>query len=141
MNKKEFIIEAALRMVSQGMPVADIPQAARQLADELYHEAPIHHGKPDTDSIEELLKEVDRLEDEAIREEREDCKRNWPGRHPQKSGFAVRLHKVFESEDIHTVGDLLKRGSREFMKMRNVGKLCVETVDQALSNLYNITTW
>ena len=139
MNKKEFIIEAALRMVSQGMPVHNIPQAARQLADELYPEAPIHHGKPDTDSIEVLLKEVERLENEKVNEQKERHRdMNWTF---QRSGFAVRLHKVFESEDIHTVGDLLQRGRREFLKMRNVGKTSVELIDQALANLYNITTW
>lgn len=143
MNKKEFIIEAALRMVSQGMPVHDIPQAARQLADELFPEAPIHHGKPDTDSIEVLLKEVDRLDQENAKAETERYRQMYghDKYHPQKSGHAVRLHKVFQTADIKTVGDLLSQGSREFLKMRNVGQLCVEIVDQALVNLYNITTW
>ncbi|MBR1447335.1 MAG: hypothetical protein IJ588_01130 [Prevotella sp.] len=134
MNKKEFIIEAALRMVSQGMPITDIPQAARQLADELYPEAPVHHGKPETDPIEVLLKEVERVEIEKVRERGKTY-------HTQMSGFAVRLRNVFRSEEIFTVADLLKRGRREFQKMRNVGQLCIEVVDQAIQNLYNITVW
>lgn len=139
MNKKEFIIEAALRMVSQGMPVMDIPQAARQLADELFPETPIHHGKPETDSIEVLLKEVDRLEQEQLNKQRELYKATgWTF---QRSGFATRLHKAFKTEDINTVGDLTTRGRRELLKMRNVGKTSVELIDQALVNLYNITTW
>lgn len=143
MNKKEFIIEAALRMVSQGMPVHHIPQAARQLADELYPEASIHHGRSDTDSIEVLLKEVDRLDQENAKAETERYRQMYghDEYHAQKSGHAVRLQKVFKTADVKTVGDLLSRGSREFLKMPKVGKLCVEIVDQALVNLYDITTW
>lgn len=145
MNKKEFIIEAALRMVGnyQGVTMEDIAGMARDLADELYPEEPIHHGKPDTDSIEVLLKEVDRLDQENAKAETERYRQMYGHDmyHAQKSGHAVRLQKVFKTADVKTVGDLLSRGSREFLKMPKAGKLCVEIVDQALVNLYNITTW
>ena len=132
MNKKEFIIEAALRMVSQGMPVMDIPQAARQLADELYPEAPVHHGKPETDPIEVLIDEVRRVEEQHVKEKEY---------RSQKSGLDVRLGKVFYEKDIETVGQLLQLGRDKFRRLRKVGSLCVDIVNEALANLYNITVW
>lgn len=132
MNKREFIIEAALRMVSQGMPVAYITHVATRLADELFPGAPTHNGKPETDPIVVLLGEVGRLEKESVNEQ---------GRRSQISGLQSRLRLVLVAENILTVADLLKRGRIEFMKMRKVGKLCVETVDTALYNLYGIKSW
>lgn len=137
MNKNEFIIEAALRMVGnyQGVTMEDIAGMARDLADELYPEAPIHHGKPDTDSIEVLLKEVAKVEEQHVEELKKDY------RYRQKGGLDIRLRNAIASCSIETVGDLLKYGRRELQKTRNVGPHTVECVDEALLNLYNITTW
>lgn len=144
MNKKEFIIEAALRMVSQGMPVQNIPQAARQLADELYPETepepepePVTTDKHDYDvhPIEMVVKELDRIDFSDMMERRKD--------NPTavKVGYATRFHNCCKTFDIDTVGDLLNFGYRSFCKLRNMSKATADRVTQALQNLYGITTW
>lgn len=140
MNKKEFIIEAALRMVSQGMPVQDIPQAARQLADELYPEPkpePVTTDKHvyDVHPIEMVIKELDRIDFDDMMERRKD--------NPTavKVGYATRFHNCCKVVDIDTVGDLLNFGYKNFCNLRNMSKATADRVTQALQNLYGITTW
>ena len=56
-------------------------------------------------------------------------------------GYEVRLGKIFESNNIKTVGDLLRIGRRNFRKYRSVGGGSISRIDDALEDLYNIKGW
>ena len=56
-------------------------------------------------------------------------------------GYEVRLGKIFESNDIKTVGDLLRIGRRDFRKYRSVGGGSISRIDNALEMLYDIKGW
>ena len=56
-------------------------------------------------------------------------------------GYEVRLGKIFESNDIKTVGDLLRIGRRNFRKYRSVGGGSISRIDNALETLYDIKGW
>ena len=56
-------------------------------------------------------------------------------------GYGVRLGKIFESNNIKTVGDLLRIGRRNFMKCRSVGFGSISRIDNALETLYDIKGW
>ena len=56
-------------------------------------------------------------------------------------GYEVRLGKIFESNNIKTVGDLLRIGRRDFSKYRSVGGGSISRIDNALEMLYDIKGW
>ena len=56
-------------------------------------------------------------------------------------GYGVRLGKIFESNNIKTVGDLLRIGRRDFSKYRSVGGGSISRIDNALETLYDIKGW
>ena len=56
-------------------------------------------------------------------------------------GYEVRLGKIFESNNIKTVGDLLRIGRRDFRKYRSVGGGSISRIDNALETLYDIKGW
>ena len=56
-------------------------------------------------------------------------------------GYEVRLGKIFESNNIKTVGDLLRSGRRNFRKYRSVGGGSISRIDNALETLYDIKGW
>jgi hypothetical protein len=56
-------------------------------------------------------------------------------------GYEVRLGKIFESNNIKTVGDLLRIGRRNFRKYRSVGGGSISRIDNALEMLYDIKGW
>lgn len=56
-------------------------------------------------------------------------------------GYGVRLGKIFEINNIKTVGDLLRIGRRDFRKYRSVGGGSISRIDNALELLYDIKCW
>ena len=56
-------------------------------------------------------------------------------------GYGVRLEKIFDSNNIKTVGDLLRIGRRNFRKYRSVGSGSIIRIDNALKTLYDIKGW
>ena len=56
-------------------------------------------------------------------------------------GYGVRLGKIFESNNIKTIGDLLRIGRRNFRKYRSVGGGSISRIDNALEMLYDIKGW
>ena len=56
-------------------------------------------------------------------------------------GYDVRLGKIFDSNNIKTVGDLLRIGRRDFRKYRSVGGGSISRIDNALETLYDIKGW
>jgi hypothetical protein len=56
-------------------------------------------------------------------------------------GYGVRLGKIFDSNNIKTVGDLLRIGRRDFRKYRSVGGGSITRIDDALEDLYDIKGW
>ena len=63
------------------------------------------------------------------------------GNREYHTGYGVRLGKIFESNNIKTVGDLLRIGRRNFMKYRSVGGGSISRIDDALEDLYDIKGW
>ena len=56
------------------------------------------------------------------------------------SGIATSLETVFNSNNINTVGDLMRIGRHNFSKYRLVGKKAILAIDDALVEL-GVTTW
>lgn len=56
-------------------------------------------------------------------------------------GYGVRLEKLFDNNNIKTVGDLLRITRREFKKYRSVGGGSLSRIDDALQDLYDIKGW
>lgn len=56
------------------------------------------------------------------------------------SGIATSLEVIFSNNNINTVGDLMRIGSRDFSKYRLVGKISIWAIDEALAEL-GATTW
>ena len=56
------------------------------------------------------------------------------------SGIATSLEVIFSNNNINTVGDLMRIGSRDFSKYRLVGKKSIWAIDDALAEL-GATTW
>jgi DNA-directed RNA polymerase alpha subunit len=68
-------------------------------------------------------------------------------RHLVKNGkygdqrYASSLVNVFNDNGINTIGDILRIGRREFMRIKGVGKGSVTRIDDALEELYGIKNW
>lgn len=56
------------------------------------------------------------------------------------SRIATTLEAIFDSNNINTVGDLMRIGRRDFSKFRLVGKKSILMIDDALYEL-GTTTW
>lgn len=56
-------------------------------------------------------------------------------------GYGERFRKLFQQNNINTVGDLLRIGKRDLRKYRNVGGKSITRIDDALENMYNIKEW
>ena len=148
MTRQEFIQQAALRLIS-ARPEAmmfEISDLAVNLANCIYgidEEASSDAFRPSPavsdpskEPIQTLLTEVGRVEGLHVAERK---RRNYG--YAQKGGIDVRLTNAFRAEEINTVGDLLRLGSRSFLKLRNVGPHSLKFVSEALKNLYNIENW
>ena len=150
MTRQEFIQEAALRLISArpNTPMGDIADLANALAVYIYKdepEAPSEPAKPappvsassdfKSDSLEDLLREVDRIEAADVEE------RKKSGMYCQMAGFAVRLANVLRREKVETVGELMALGSRGMIRKQDVGPGCISLLKRAFENLYNIKNW
>ena len=105
----------------------------------------------------QMMQERDELKERLAQlEPKADPDRWWPdnvdiapvdlilfhiGNREYHTGYGVRLGKIFESNNIKTVGDLLRIGRRNFMKYRSVGGGSISRIDDALEDLYNIKGW
>ena len=56
-------------------------------------------------------------------------------------GYCVRLERIFRENGINTVGDLLRIGRKDFLMIKDVGKGSSTRIDDALEELYGITSW
>jgi len=105
----------------------------------------------------QMMQERDELKERVAQlEPKADPDRWWPdnvdiapvdlilfhiGNREYHTGYGVRLGKIFEMNNIKTVGDLLRIGRRNFMKYRSVGGGSISRIDDALEDLYNIKGW
>jgi hypothetical protein len=106
----------------------------------------------------DLMNECDEMRERLAKlEPKKDPDRWWPDNvdvapvniltcHIEKSrswsaGYGVRLTKVFEANNIKTIGDLLRIGRRDFRKYRSVGGGAITRIDDALEELYDIKGW
>ena len=105
----------------------------------------------------QMMQERDELKDRLAQlEPKADPDRWWPdnvdiapvdlilfhiGNREYHTGYGVRLGKIFEMNNIKTVGDLLRIGRRNFRKYRSVGGGSISRIDDALEDLYNIKGW
>jgi DNA-directed RNA polymerase alpha subunit len=56
------------------------------------------------------------------------------------SGIATMLEGIFDSNNINTVGDLVRIGRRDFSKYRLVGKKSIWAIEDALEEL-GVKSW
>lgn len=105
----------------------------------------------------QMMQERDELKERLAQlEPKADPDRWWPdnvdiapvdlilfhiGNREYHTGYGVRLGKIFEMNNIMTVGDLLRIGRRNFRKYRSVGGGSISRIDDALEDLYNIKGW
>ena len=105
----------------------------------------------------QMMQERDELKERLAQlEPKADPDRWWPdnvdiapvdlilfhiGNREYHTGYGVRLGKIFEMNNIKTVGDLLRIGRRNFRKYRSVGGGSISRIDDALEDLYNIKGW
>ena len=64
--------------------------------------------------------------------------------HVQKNdycGYGVRLGKLFDKNNIKTIGDLLRIGRRDFKKYQGVGGGCLSRIDDVFDKMYDIGGW
>jgi len=62
--------------------------------------------------------------------------RNW-----LHYGYGVRVSRIFEKNNIKTIGDLMRVSRNGFKKYNQVGMGSVRRIDDALEELYNIKGW
>lgn len=150
MTRQEFIQEAALRLISvlPEQPMDYIAISAKELADQLFHdeeepqEPEVLTGIPDKEPIGNLLREIDRIDEEICYQKREQYKECKARNKPQKNGYAERVRGVCHYDiDITYVADLINYGRSSFKKKRNIGEKCCVIIDKALENLYDIKAW
>ena len=105
----------------------------------------------------QMMQERDELKERLAQlEPKADPDRWWPdnvdsasisiiicciGRMRRDQGYSIKLEKIFENNNIKTVGDLLRIGSRDFKKYRTVGDGSIRRIDDALETLYDIKSW
>ena len=105
----------------------------------------------------QMMQERDELKERLAQlEPKADPDRWWPdnvdiapvdlilfhiGNREYHTGYGVRLGKIFEMNNIKTVGDLLRIGRRDFKKYRSVGGGSISRIDNALETLYDIKGW
>lgn len=149
MNKQEFIQEAALRLITAlpNEPAVNIYAIAVDLAGYVYpedkkHEPEIITGFPADEPIDNLLKEIDRMDEESARQRNEEAKKEGrTGYHHQKGGYAEAVRRKCIRLGFKRVSSLVNYGRASFRSERNIGEKCVDAIDKALLNLYNIKTW
>ena len=148
MTKEDFIHEAAIRMAvsNPDADVLSIAERARDLANHLFgnkeeEEREVTTVSHNNDPIEYLIREIDRIDDEGIREKKENAIANGHNWVFAKRGYAERIKWACNDLDVVYVGDLISLGRRNFIKARNIGKTCCSIIDTALNNLYNIKSW
>lgn len=114
-------------------------------------------GNKMRDEYLKMMQERDELKERVAQlEPKADPDRWWPDNvdvspvniiigHIEKTrrnfGYSVRLSKIFEANDIKTVGDLLRVGRHKFRTYNSVGNGSVTRIDDALEELYNIMSW
>ncbi len=86
--------------------------------------------------ISEVYNEMQIMEEEEKLE-----KRRNGNKYAQKKGHAVRFLNAARFADIETVGQLIAYGKADFIRVRNMGRVCADYVSMALKNLYGIEKW
>lgn len=89
--------------------------------------------KTDIANTDEPKSEYDKID---IREVIRAIEKNY-----RTGGYGLRLTNICFSNCIATVGDLLRTGRRTFIGYNNVGKSSIIRIDEALEELYGITSW
>ena len=142
MTKQEFIQEAALRMtfLLPERRVSELADLARGLANSIYdEEEPEPELTPnphDSEPVEKILREAERIDEEETRDRIEEGRA-----YKSQKKKICRLRNAFRANDITTLGELLNFGRNRFKKTRYIGELSCAIVDKALDNLYNIKAW
>ena len=92
----------------------------------------------ENDKLMVVYEEIDRMEI-AEREQQKIEHPHWNG--IQKNGNGMRFLNVAKSNNIETVGQLLKFGRERYERLKYMGPRTVAIVSKALKNLYGIETW
>lgn len=131
MNREEFLMEAALRLITAKpeKEVSEIAGMANELTERVFaktEELPItnenwYDKSFDTTPVTNITGYIER---------------NY-----SHCGYSVRIARIFSENNIKTVGDLLHIGRRMFIRYRDVGRGSINRIDDALDELYNIKGW
>lgn len=123
MTNKEIKLELAKAMLLSGR---QIDLKMQEIYEWIVAEDKVDANEPKTDYDDKPIGEV--LQHIVVN--------GWHG-----SGYATKLELIFASENIKTIGDLLRYGKTNFLKLRNVGKGSITRIDDALEELYGIKNW
>lgn len=128
MTNREIKFELAKIALVQNLPMDSTKQMYDWIVEEPevgVEESNIDVEKPNTDynktSIREIIKYISK-DGNGI-------------------GYTSRLIDAFGSNNINTIGDLLRLGRRGFSSIKGIGNGCVTHVDDALEGLYGIANW
>ena len=132
MKREEFLIEAALRLITAKPEekISEIAYMANDLTERIFDKV----QQQEADSERWWSEEVDKAPVNVIIEQIE--KSSW-----RSTGYSVRLTRIFNDGNINTVGDLLRVGRHVFKKYRDVGVGSITRIDDALEELYNFQSW
>lgn len=139
MTKQEFIQEAALRLINAltEYTMQEVAMYAKQLADEVYGKEKEEPEIPYSDEpISNLIREIDRIDEEQKKIHNEFSRWKYT-----KKGHAKIAQHACERENINSIAELLAFGRYHFLGIHNVGPMVVNSIDEALENLYNIKSW
>ena len=141
-------------------PVSFVAELAKELADEIFKEEEQSVEEPQQEQPKEepkttasqyfyqpistLVNEVDRLDREEIIRINNDfeAKHGRKLKRRSRMGYGARLKSTCSLHlHINTVGEMLAIGRINFHGHYTIGGHTIELIDQALFNLYGITSW
>ena len=131
MTKEEFLKEATLRLIvaKPHGSMSEIADMAKELTNQVFNTA------------NEMELEAETFWDKAIDKAPISTLIGQIGKSRWDPGYRVRLTRIFKDCNITTVGELLRIGSHDFRKVRNIGNGAISRIDEALEELYNIKSW
>ena len=131
MTKDEFLMEATLRLITAKPQASmlEIADMGKDLTNQVFN------------IIAESALEDNMFWDKAIDKASISTIISQIGKNRWDPGYRVRLTRIFKENNITTVGELLRFGSQDFRKVRNIGYGAISRIDEALEELYNIKSW
>jgi len=120
----------------------------REIKFELAKIALMQNASFDFDKVKEMYEwVVSEPEEKTVKEKKPEYYGSSVGEiisyleNTERGKYPTILARLFESNNIETVGDLLEMGKNRFQKLNGAGRGSVSRVDDALYELYGIKNW